>query len=633
MTVGRVRALDRAIVLFVVVAVLINLTGGFYAEPWGIRISMRKFERPLVLAIILAALRWYWYRREPFLGLTRAEWRAPWRAWYRADADPPLFRGARKWWQSALAVMGIGAVGAVFLRAQLQNMMGISDFGDPLFSIWRVGWIHRQLQGDPRPLFDANIFYPTPLTLTFSDPILLLGLTGAPFLSAGLHPAVVNSILMISAFLLSGIATYFLVVRLTGSAMAGFVAGVLWGFHPYRFEHYGHLEQVSTHWIPLALLAILKLAETWKLRWALAAAFCVVGQFYTCLYVAVFFPVYALPVLGTLLLLRSRPDWRQIVKPLAIAGVLAVLAMLPVVRPFMKAQAMKGDRTKDAVRFYSADFSDYLRPHHRSATYNGYLLDSSDKFERALFPGASMLVLAGVSLAPPVGAVRLALGAGGLLALDLSRGMKGFTYPTLYEVFPPMRGMRVPARYSIILGLSLAALSGYGALRLVRRVRSSGLRAVAWIGLIAFVLVDLRPDLQLETVWEEPPRIYNHIKDLPHVVLAEFPPDPPNPIPTSEVAYQYFSVWHWKPLLNGYSGFILEDHMAMMDELSSFPDDHAIDILRRKGVTHVTVNCYFMGGGGPCKDYLTAVDQQPALKLINISHWKGWPTRIYELLR
>jgi hypothetical protein len=48
-------------------------------------------------------------------------------------------------------------------------------------------------------------------------------------------------------------------------------------------------------------------------------------------------------------------------------------------------------------------------------------------------------------------------------------------------------------------------------------------------------------------------------------------------------------------------------------------------------VTHVTVNCYFIGDH--CRDYLEKVDKQPALKLINISHWMGRPTRIYELLR
>jgi hypothetical protein len=60
--------------------------------------------------------------------------------------------------------------------------------GDPLFSIWRIGWVYRQLLGDPRALFDANIFYPAPLTFAYSDAMLLPAPAAAPLLAAGVHP-------------------------------------------------------------------------------------------------------------------------------------------------------------------------------------------------------------------------------------------------------------------------------------------------------------------------------------------------------------------------------------------------------------------------------------------------------------
>ena len=631
MTDRRLRALDWTIVALVATAILVNLSGGFYAEPWGVRVSMRKFERPLMLALILAGVRWYFYRRAEFLGIPRSRYRAWWLNLFGRDADPPLARGAARWWHSALAVAGILAMGAVLLWPQLTHMMSVADYGDPFFSMWRVGWIYQQLNGDPRPLFDANIFHPTPLTLTFSDSILLIGLTGAPLLAAGLHPVVVYNILLLSGFLLSGIAVYFLAVRLTGSALAAFVAGVLYAFHPFRFEHYSHLELVSTQWIPLALLALLRFTESFRLRWALAAAICMVAQLYTCMYVGVFFPMYAAAVVGTLLMVRARPPVRQLAKPLAIAGMAALAAAAPLARPFMAAQGLKGDRTEHSVHFYSAELSDYFRPHDRSALYHGRLPSWEGRPERALFPGATALILAGAGLAPPVGPIRLALTAGLLFGVDMSRGMKGFTYPTLYDVFPPLRGIRVPARFSIIVGLSLVALAAYGARRLMQRLRSPRARALAWGALIAFTFVDLRPTLRLEPVWPEPPRIYQHIKDLPDVVLAEFPPDPPAPLVTNEVVYQYFANWHWKQTVNGYSGFILDEHEILIYELRHFPADSAIALLRDKGVTHVTVNCYFIGDS--CRDYLEKVDKQPALKLINISHWQGRPTRIYELSR
>jgi hypothetical protein len=333
----------------------------------------------------------------------------------------------------------------------------------------------------------------------------------------------------------------------------------------------------------------------------------------------------------TLLLVRARPPWIRLAKPLAAGGLVAVVAALPLARPFMAAQGLKGERDEGAVRYYSADFSDYFRPHERSALYNGVLPSSLERPERALFPGATVVVLAAASLAPPVGVIRLGLAAGMLLGVDLSRGLKGFIYPTLYRTVPGVSGMRVPARFSIVVGLSLVALAAYGARRLVDRLRSRRARALAWIGIIAFMAVDLRPALKLETVWAEPPRIYQHVKDVPNVVLAEFPFVQSHRVATDEVMYQYFSQWHWKQMVNGYSGFVLDDHRLMIEELRSFPAGDAIEVLRGRGVTHVTVNCYFIGDS--CRDYLEKIDQQPALKLINISHWMGRPTRIYELLR
>ncbi len=63
------------------------------------------------------------------------------------------------------------------------------DLGDPLFSIWRFGWVLHKLHGDPRPLFSPNIFYPNELTLTYSDSMLLPAVTTMPLLASGMHPS------------------------------------------------------------------------------------------------------------------------------------------------------------------------------------------------------------------------------------------------------------------------------------------------------------------------------------------------------------------------------------------------------------------------------------------------------------
>ena len=118
----------------------------------------------------------------------------------------------------------------------------VSDLGDPLLSIWRLAWVADQVVRDPVHLFDANIFYPERHTLAYSDAMLVPALAAAPLFWAGLHPVHIYTLVLLAAFALSDAAMCALVGSLTGSRGAGVVAGILFAFCPYRFDHYSHLE-------------------------------------------------------------------------------------------------------------------------------------------------------------------------------------------------------------------------------------------------------------------------------------------------------------------------------------------------------------------------------------------------------
>ena len=140
------------------------------------------------------------------------------------------------------------------------------------------------------------------------------------------------------------------------------------------------------------------------------------------------------------------------------------------------------------------------------------------KIERALFPGVMPIVLTAAALAPPVGFVRLAYVAGLFVAFDGSLGFHGLLYPYLYDWFPPVRGLRVPARFSVIVGLSLAILAGFGMRRWLLRL-SRGWSTAAFGAVVMLLAIDLGPSLELQTVWREPPSIYAAL-DPAKTVLA-----------------------------------------------------------------------------------------------------------------
>jgi hypothetical protein len=603
-------------------------TGGVYAVLGGLRVSARNPDRALVAAVIVLAVRqWLAAGVTPF-GVARPRWQQ-WRArLFQPAADAVDIPRRPVWSRAALATLGVLVFGAVLLHPQLQRMDAVPDFGDPLFSMWRLGWVYEQWRGDPRPLFSGNIFHPASLTLTFSDSMLLPALMSIPLRAGGLHPVLAYNVLFLSGFVLSALATYLLVERLTGSPRAAFVSALIYGFYPYRFEHYSHLELQLTYWMPLALVWLHRFSATLKVRDALVVALLAAAQLYSSMYYGVFFAIYAGAVLGTLLLLARQP-WRRVVAPVAWALTLAVVLAAPLARPYLTAQAVKGERDEGAVRVYSAWPSDYLRAHERSATYGGRLLDARYP-ERALFPGSLPLALSAVALVPPVGPIRLAYGAGLLVAFDVSLGFNGVSYKHLYRWWFPIRGLRVPARMSVVMAISLAVLAAFGVRRLLGLMRTAAGRTVVFGSLVMAAGADVWPSLELHGVWWRPPPVYDTIKGQ-RVVLAEFPSRANISHVTRDVSFMYFSIWHWLPMINGYSGFIPRDYEPLMDSLQDFPAPATVDVLRSAGVTHVTVNCALYRTG--CDVLLQAVDASPALRAVARAQWEGQPVALYELVR
>ena len=539
-----------------------------------------------------------------------------------------------------VAALGLGAALMLLLHQQVGHLDSVPDLGDPLFSVWRIGWVNHQLFTDPRHLFDANIFYPERLTLTLSDPIVLPALMGAPLLAAGVHPVVAYNVLLLSAFWFSGIAVYLLVERLTASPRAAFIAGLIYACCGYRFEHYSHLELQMTQWMPLGLLALhllvgrdqgsgLREPETGSgepKRWwyALAFAAALVAQLYSSMYYAVFFVVYA-ALIGAGLLLVHRPSVRRLVLPLVVSAAVAAIPALPLVRAFAAAEPMKGERPVGEIRYYSAVPDDYLRVNRYNVVWRNVLHRPAP--ERTLFPGAVPFALAVVGMVPPFSAVRLIYSAGLLLSFDGTLGLNGVSYPFFYRWFSPFRGLRAPARFGALVALTLAILAGFGAQRALAWRPSRRYQHAAFVVLVAFVMIDAWPAVTLRSVWKEPPSIYQVLKYTPNVVIAEMPLLEDE---TGNIPFMYFSLWHWTRMVNGYSGFIPNSYAEFRKQMVFFPDATSIAALRSRGVKYVSVNCGLIYPG--CDEIMDAMRHDTRLRLAADTQWNGHTVQLYEVL-
>ena len=614
--------LDILAVALLFLAREIFRTGGMVFFVGALRVSLGSPHRALLALFVVVVIRLIVAARVGPFGL----WTAGWQRLLDSTVREPLIVSASPgvWPRAALASAGIAAALAIVLRDQVVHLDWVPDLGDPLFSMWRVGWVAHQIVTDPLHLFDANIFYPERLTLTLSDPVILPALTIAPLLWAGVHPAVAYNLLFLSGFWLSGVATYLLVERLTGSARAAFVGGLTYACYAYRFEHYSHLELQMTQWMPLGLLALHLFLATGRRRYAFGFGLAGVAQLYSSMYYAAFFLVYTVVIGGGLVRIH-RLSIRPLVRPLAVSAVVVAMLAVPIVMAFVAAQPMKGAREPYEVEFYSAYPSDYLRANRFSALWSTRLRPPAN--ERTLFPGAAPLALAAVAIAPPLGTMRLIYTAGLLVSLDGSLGLHGVAYPFYYQFLPPFRGIRVAARFAALVGLTLAILAGFGARRVLHRRDSRAYQLAVFAALITFVMIDAWPSLVLEPVWKEPPPIYDALRFTPNAILVE------TPIVEFEggnMPFMYFSMWHWARMVNGYSGFIPQSYQDFYKEMLLFPDTSSIEALRRRGVTYVSVNCGLDRPG--CDALMEAMRRDTHLRLTSSVSWNNHPVQLYEVL-
>jgi hypothetical protein len=525
---------------------------------------------------------------------------------------------------------------AVFLHEQVRDVYSVPDLGDPLFSIWRIAWVVHQLWADPRHLFDANIFYPEPATLTYSDSIILPAVTAMPLLEFGVHPLAAYNLLLLSAFVFSGLATYVFARGVGFSRGAAWVSGVLFVVFPYRIDHYPHLELQMAHWMPLGLLGIHRVMATGYWRWAGLAAVLIGAQWYSSMYYALFLSIY-LAVFALVLALAWRQPRRLAMAACAVvAG--AVLA-LPLARAYSESAAARGERPVEEIELFSATPGDYLQPNSRSAHYGH--LRSRGTPERELFPGVGPLVLAVAGAWPPWTPTRAATLAGGLVAFDGSLGLNGVLYPWMYDWLSPVRSLRVPARFAILVGLTLALFGGAAIDRwravAGRRVPPAALAALATVGLVA----EAWPSLRLVPLWREPPPIYGTLGPASGAVLMEYPMSPDPPFFTENLPFMYFSAWHLTPTVNGYSGFMSERYLQLAPATRGFPAGPAIEVLRRTGVTHISVICALDGPVRPlgqrsydperCEPTVAALDADPRLRAVVRSVWQGAPALLYQI--
>lgn len=493
----------------------------------------------------------------------------------------------------ALALFAGLAIAHTWPLASAPATLGRTDNADAALNIWALSWVGTHLIEDPRRIFDANIFHPERLTLAYSEPMLLQGALAAPLVALGVPPLLTFNVILLAGFTLTGWAFCLLVWRWTGSWTAGCVAGSLAAFNAHVLVRMGHLQTMHPEFFAVLLFALDRAIASPRTRHAAWLAGGFVLQALTSIYLMVFavwmllFAFFARA--GEWL--RHRPA--AVVGHLALAATLALVLLWPYLSVFQELRAVSGlaRAVDDQV---AGRWWDYLATGARLHAW--WMPDEARASITYGFPGVTAIAL--VAFAASRRDVRhdprfrMCVGAAvGCLIMAVAPRLP--FYPVLHHAVPLFQAVRVPAHLSQVVLLLVAVLAGFGVAALGRRWP----RAAGWPAAVALmVLVNLeasRVPMGYVPFAGVPP-VMSALAGERRAVVVEVP----FPMPSQwflNGAAMLNSTAHWRPMLNGYSGFRPASYERSFQAARTFPSAESLIALHDLGVTHVVVHRQALG--------------------------------------
>jgi hypothetical protein len=484
------------------------------------------------------------------------------------------------------------------------------DLGDPVRTAWQIAWVGHAMLHSPLHIYNANAFYPHPLSLAFSDS--LLGYGPAAFFGSGTVAALVRyNLLFLFAWALCFFGAYLLARELGLRPLGAAAAGAAFAYAPYRVTEAGHLHVISSGGIPLALFLLLRgyrrnrrgtvLAGWLVSAWQLSLGFTLGLQY------AYLLALLALLVAWRWWRVRSAAgarslavavgvDWRRM-----LAVTCAGLALVAAVgayeaRPYLKIahDYPTAKRAIREVKTYSAGPAALLAAPSGNRVWGGATAGLRahvhSKNESVFFGGGLLLALAAGGVAAPFYTRRLRAGlalgaaAGAILALGFGLTGSGYPYRLLYDYAPGWNGVRVPGRVFTMATLCLALLAGAGAQLCSQWLGRRGGRRLTPALAGAVITAAL--------VAEGAGRLGHPV--VPQPARAEIGlPAPLLDLPTDGAAdrvWQYFSTDGFYPIPIGNSTFDIPAVDDLRGGVSGFPDRASVQKLRYLGIKTVVLH-------------------------------------------
>lgn len=465
---------------------------------------------------------------------------------------------------------------------------------DQLYTAWILASDARRLGADPLAVFETNNQHPFRRTLAHSENLLGLAVVVWPAQALWDDPVLTNNLALLVALAGSAYGVILLVHELGRSMGAAVAAAALATYAPFVWANIDQLHVVAGPGVALAWFAVVRLVRTRRWRWAAALGVLAAWQAWASLHWGVFLGLGLAS--GVPVLLATSAEARRAFPQFAFAGALALALVVPLARPYLAVS-----RDMDLLERGAPVFL-YL-PWLVFPPFSTPLAHLGERLARGVRHNATMTLAPWIAMAAGLAAsavvrrprflpapVLAALAASAAVTFWYACGpVSWFGVPSLYTALSAVPGLGVvrgPARAVAYTSLMLAVLAGCGLAAVLRRLPGpAGWAVAAFVIAIGIVEAGWRPG-DVVAAPARDPAVAAAITALPAgCAIAELPDD------FGRQAHALFrSTAHWRPLVNGRSGFYPVSTFVEAGFLNQFPAEPAVAYLAAAGACAVVVH-------------------------------------------
>lgn len=430
--------------------------------------------------------------------------------------------------------------------------------GDKNNDIWAACWYYWMMKGFVSSFPDLNfhtykIFYPTGINYFLYIPFTFNNFLSLLFIFI-FNPVTTHNLMIFLSVFLNCIGMYLLANYLTDNFYASVISGVIFGMHPYVLGQIfnGTIETVNMFWIPIYVLALIKLINEENIKCIFVTAICLSGatlfSWYYGFYLIIFSFLYFLLQMFFGQESNVNCKWK---KCFMYSFLLYCIIIIPIVYPFFKNVVFVKpiQEIHRSQEIFIVDIIDFFK------VGKDIITPVSRKFMKLTYIGYVSLLLSIVAFWKERKKIKLIKWAiigvfFSILTLGSYLKVNGtifFNVPLPSRLFPLINTYRA---FSIVI-LSLSILAGYGVNKITEILKSKIFKNIATVIIIGLILSEfliLSPvPYPLPLTNMKVPEIYYKLaQDKEKYGIIEYPYDFFRPLYSGK--YMYYQTVHQKYL-------------------------------------------------------------------------------------